>query len=71
MRKQDTMESSSNLVNAPPMWAITTRMMQTPLVRSTKSMRLLLLSSIVVFVSFYGRKDTGYLDNNNASPGLI
>lgn len=50
MRKQDIIELSSNLANAPSMCAITTRMMQIPLVRSTKSIRLFVLSFIICFL---------------------
>ena len=49
MRKQDNMESLSNVSKAPPICAMTTRMMQTPLVKSTKSIRLLWLPSIISF----------------------
>ena len=53
MRKQDSIESLSSLSKAPPICAMTTRMMQTPLVKSTKSIRFPGLPSILSFNIFY------------------
>ena len=47
--KQDNIEFVSSCSKAPPTCAITTRIMQTPLVKSTKSIRLLWLPSIISF----------------------
>ena len=57
MRKQDIIELSSNLANAPSMCAITTRMMQIPVVRSTKTLRIFVLSTFICFLKFTKMQD--------------
>lgn len=54
MRKQDNIEPLSSSSKAPPICVMTTRMMQTPLVKSTKSIRLLGAFFILLISCLHG-----------------